>query len=263
MPAGRDDPQLDLRLASLPPRGQGLAAQGGGIMIAGIIFDKDGTLFDFRQTWAEWAARLLTELSQGDPVHAARMGDAIGFDLARRDFAWNSPVIGGTPPEVAALLLPFLPGADPVAMVSRMNALAAEVPLAEAVPLRPLLAGLAARGLRLGLVTNDAEAPAFAHLNRAGVADLFDFVAGCDSGHGAKPAPGQLLAFCAATGLEPHKVVMVGDSLHDLHAGRHAGTSCIGVLTGIAQTAELAPHADAVFADIGALPGWLDARNSG
>jgi phosphoglycolate phosphatase len=72
-------------------------------------------------------------------------------------------------------------------------------------------------------VTNDAEAPAHAHLNRAGVADLFDFVAGCDSGHGAKPAPGQLLAFARRTGLAPERVVMVGDSLHDLHAGRMPG----------------------------------------
>ena len=31
------------------------------------------------------------------------------------------------------------------------------------------------------------------------------------------------------------------------------------VLTGIAEEAELSPHADVVLRDIGALPGWLDA----
>jgi len=229
-------------------------------MIGGIIFDKDGTLFDFRRTWADWAARLVLELAGGDVAQAQHLGAVVGFDLTTRDFAWNSPVIGRTPVELAQMLAPHVRGCVPARLVERMNTLAAEVPLAEAVPLRPLLAGLRARGLRIGLVTNDAEAPAHAHLNRAGVADLFDFVAGCDSGHGAKPEPGQLLAFCTATGLDPRHVVMVGDSLHDLHAGAHAGMRRVGVLTGIAQTRELAPHADEVLDDIGGLPGWLDRQ---
>lgn len=232
-------------------------ATGGG-MIGGIIFDKDGTLFDFRRTWADWTARLALELAQGDEARARKLAQVVGFDLDTRDFAWDSPVIGRTPVELAQMLAPHVPGCIPARLVEWMNALAIEVPLAEAVPLRPLLAALRARGLRIGLVTNDAEAPAHAHLNRAGVADLFDFVAGCDSGHGAKPAPGQLLAFCTVTGLDPRHVVMVGDSLHDLHAGAHAGMRRVGVLTGIAGTEELNPHADVVLPDIGGLPGWLD-----
>ena len=160
--------------------------------------------------------------------------------------------------EMADRLLPLLPGGDKGALVAGMNALAARVTLAEVVPLGDFLRGLRARGLRIGLVTNDAEAPARAHLAAARVADLFDFVAGCDSGHGAKPAPGQLLAFLRATGIAPARAVMVGDSLHDLHAGRAAGMRVLGVLTGIAGAADLAPHADAVLPDIGGLPAWLE-----
>ena len=120
------------------------------------------------------------------------------------------------------------------------------------------LDALRARGLRLGVATNDAEIPARAHLDAAGVTDRFDFIAGSDSGHGGKPAPGQLLAFCATVGLPPSDVIMVGDSLHDLHAGRAAGMRSIAVLTGMATEADLAPHATTVLPDIGALPGWLD-----
>ena len=228
-------------------------------MIGGIIFDKDGTLFDFRRTWAGWSVRVLDDLAQGDAAQADRLGRIVGFDRASGAFAADSLIIGHTPPEIAEALLPHLPGASLPAMVARMNALSAEVDLAPAVDLRPLLGGLRARGLRIGLVTNDAEAPAHAHLGRAGIADLFDFVAGCDSGHGAKPSPGPLLAFCAATGLAPGRVAMVGDSLHDLHAGHHAGMRRVGVLTGIAGAADLAPHADVVLPDIGGLPGWLDS----
>jgi phosphoglycolate phosphatase len=51
---------------------------------------------------------------------------------------------------------------------------------------------------------------------------------------------------------------MVGDSLHDLQAGRAAGLRCVAVLTGIAGRADLAPHAEAVLDHVGLLPDWLD-----
>jgi phosphoglycolate phosphatase len=86
-----------------------------------------------------------------------------------------------------------------------------------------------------------------------------DFLAGYDSGHGAKPAPGQLLAFCAATGLPAEAVLMVGDSRHDLAAGRAAGMRTVGVLTGLASADDLARDATVVLDHIGHLPGWIDA----
>ena len=50
---------------------------------------------------------------------------------------------------------------------------------------------------------------------------------------------------------------MIGDSVHDLDSGRAAGMRTVGVLTGLASRDDLAPHADVVLPDIGALPGWL------
>lgn len=229
-------------------------------MIEGVIFDKDGTLFDFRRSWAAWAASLLHELAGADIALAGTLAKAIGFQLEAQDFDPDSVVIAGTAAEVAELLLPHLPGQTLQTLLGRMNLLAADAPLAEVVPLRDYLTGLRERGLRLGLATNDAEAPAHAHLQRAGVLDLFDFVAGFDSGYGAKPAPGQLLAFCVQLRVDPARVVMVGDSLHDLHAAKRAGMHRVGVLTGIAKAEELKSAADVILADIGALPAWLDAR---
>ena len=126
-----------------------------------------------------------------------------------------------------------------------------------AAALAPFLGGLRRSGLALGVATNDAEAPARAHLSDAGVADYFDFIAGYDSGHGAKPGAGPLLAFARAVGHPPGACAMVGDSLHDLHAARAAGMRAVGVLTGIASRAELAPMADVVLPSIADLPDWL------
>jgi phosphoglycolate phosphatase len=226
-------------------------------MIAAIAFDKDGTLFDFAATWAGWTADLVALLAEGRPGLDSQLSQAIGFDLERRVFAPSSPVISATPHDIALALLPHLPGWQVGTLTDRMNALAAEARQAEVVPLRPLLLHLKAEGVAIGLVTNDAEAPARVHLRAAGIIDLFDFIAGSDSGHGAKPGPGQLLAFAAATRIAPAASLMVGDSLHDLHAGRAAGMRTVGVLTGLAGQDELAPHADVVLPDIGALPGWI------
>lgn len=227
--------------------------------IDGIIFDKDGTLFDFRATWDVWALGVITELAEGDAALAQRIADAAVFDLAAGAFLPDSPIIAGTNREAAEAIGTALPGRSIEAIEYFLSARAAVAPLAPAVPLAPYLTGLAARGLALGVITNDTEAGALAHLGSAGVLAHFHFVAGFDSGHGAKPDPDPLLAFCRSTGLEPARVVMVGDSRHDLIAGRAAGMQTIGVLTGTALTADLAPLADAVLPDIGHIPGWIDA----
>jgi phosphoglycolate phosphatase len=232
-------------------------------MIQGILFDKDGTLFDFHATWGVWAARLLLDLAAGDPRRAADLGRRVGFDTLSGAFRPDSPVIAGTPPQIADELLPGLPGQDRAALIERMVEAARHAPQVEAVPLVPLLAELLARGLRLGLATNDAETLAQAHLVAAGVRGAFDFVAGYDSGFGAKPDPGMPLAFARKLRLHPGAVVMVGDSRHDLEAGRAAGMRTVAVLTGPAPEAALADLADAVLPDIGALPAWLDGRRHG
>ncbi len=228
-------------------------------MIRGIVFDKDGTLFDFRRSWGGWAARFLNGLTP-HPAEAARLARAIGYDLETGAFHPDSPVIAATAVDIAAALVPHLPGWTAEALTDRINAEAEVAAMAPAVPLVPVLSALRARGLRLGLATNDTEAPARAHLAAHGIADLFDFVAGYDSGHGAKPGPGQLNAFAAVTGLPPAEVLMVGDSRHDLMAGRAAGMRPVAVLTGIAGAAELAPLAEVVLPDIGALEDWIAAQ---
>ncbi|TXI05516.1 MAG: HAD family hydrolase [Pseudorhodobacter sp.] len=226
-------------------------------MIDAAIFDKDGTLFDFRATWGGWTGRAMDFLASHG-ANPAAMGRALGFDRASGAFEKSSPVIASTTPELVEILHGFVPGMDKGLLLDTLSELSETEPQAPAADLRAVFSGLKARGLKIGLATNDTEAPARAHLAGAGVLELFDFVAGCDSGWGGKPAPGQLLAFAAHVGVDPARAVMVGDSLHDLHAGRAAGMKRAAVLTGIAEAAELAPHADVVLPDISHLGGWID-----
>ena len=226
-------------------------------MIDAVIFDKDGTLFDFRSSWGGWAENLIAELASG-PEHAAVLQRVLGYNLTLKAFAPDSPVIAMTTPEIADIVAPHVPDLTMAQLATRMDRLAQQVPMMPAVNLAAVLGDLQSRGLRLGVATNDTDAAATAHLTRAGVLTLFDFVAGCDSGWGGKPAPGQLLAFAAQTGIAPHRSAMVGDSLHDLHAARSAGMYAVAVLTGVADAATLAPHADVVLDNIGGIAAWID-----
>lgn len=226
--------------------------------IKGVLFDKDGTLFDFRATWEQWTLHFLTDLAAGDGAKLHRLAISVGFDLDRTRFERGSQLIAGTPSDIAEALLPHLPGEGREGFIMAMNRSTAQAEMIEAAPLRPLLRGLLARGLKLGVATNDSEAPARAHLRAAGIEEHFGYIVGFDSGHGAKPAPGMCNGFCKDTNLAPSQVVMVGDSRHDLLAGRAAGMRTVGVLTGMAKDGDLRSLADEVLPHIGHLPAWLE-----
>ena len=235
--------------------------------LRGVLFDKDGTLFDFRATWGRFTEDMLDRLAPSREAWSA-MARAVGYEPEGRDFLGGSPVVAGTNADLAALWSAFRPdlGAAAIERMLDEAVLGASADPSFAVPavedLSALLAGLRRMGLRLGVATHDTEGAARAQLGAAGVADAFDFIAGYDSGHGLKPGPGMPRAFARATGLEPSLIVMVGDSRHDLEAGRSAGAAMVvGVLTGPASRAELAPFADHVLKSIDELPALLEARD--
>ena len=223
----------------------------------GILFDKDGTLFDFQKTWNSWSAEMIEHFSAGDPGQRRAIAETVGYDLARQEFYPDSIVIAGTNRQVAECVTKVVPrySMEEVEEFLMQSSLTAQV--SEATPLIPFFQRFKQNGLKLGVMTNDTEAGARAHLASVGALELLDFVAGFDSGFGAKPAPGPLLAFVKAMGLSQDQAVMVGDSTHDLIAGRAAGMHTIGVLTGLAQGSELAPYADSILPDISHIPDYF------
>lgn len=229
-------------------------------MIEGLLFDKDGTLFDFQRSWGEWAHGLIGDLAQDDSTRFARVAAALGYDPDNRVFLPDSLSIAGTARDQATAIAPHLPGRAIGELEVWIAEQARRARMVPAVPLRPLMGEFLSGGLALGVATNDAEVAARQQLEAAEIIDVFQYIAGYDSGHGAKPHPGMCTGFARAMGLDPRACVMVGDSRHDLEAGRAAGMRVVGVLTGVAKERDLAPHADVVLPDIGALPGWIAAQ---
>lgn len=230
--------------------------------LAGLLFDKDGTLVDFDRTWGAAAFPVMWRMSGGDDASLRRLADAMHYDLDLRRFRPTSPLIGGSPAEILAAWGGALGRLDDATLLAELNALFAAETLASLMPIGDpivVLDALRDRGFALGLATNDSEASARAQLAALGLDGHMSFVAGYDSGHGGKPEPGMVLAFAAVLGVEPARVALVGDTTHDLRAARAAGALAIAVLSGPATRDVLAPEADHVIDSVADLPDLLAA----
>ena len=222
--------------------------------IEAILFDKDGTLFDFQATWSGFAAEAIHAFPGVAPE---RVAAALGFDMEAGRFRPDAAFVSGTA-EQTATRLSHETGVPMPEIRDRFDAIGRDTRQVPVAGVERALTELAPRPL--GIATNDAEASARAHLERHGIAHHFGFVAGYDTGHGAKPGPGQLLEFARRTGVTPERIAMVGDSTHDLDAARAAGMVAVAVLTGTAVEAILAPRADVVLPDVTHLPRWIETR---
>ena len=72
--------------------------------IKGLLFDKDGTLFDFDKTWNSWTKRILREVSEKSGVDLEKLAASIEFDLNTEKLMPQSIVIAGTHKQVTAAL---------------------------------------------------------------------------------------------------------------------------------------------------------------
>ena len=96
--------------------------------IQALLFDKDGTLFDFSETWNNWTLGIIAHYAGGVQEQAQRIADAIEFDLDQRAFLPSSPIIAGTNREAAELW----PRRSPILTLTPLNPI---YPIAQ--PTRP------------------------------------------------------------------------------------------------------------------------------
>lgn len=226
--------------------------------IKGLLFDKDGTLFGFRESWGVWCERVLAELCPADPSLQARMAKAAGYDLQRRQFMPGSSIVNAEAAATNRLWADMLTDKTVADVESAGLRNLHDLPLVPVTDLPVLLSQLRDTGRHTGVATNDFEAGAVGQIRQAGVEQLFDFICGFDSGFGAKPGPGMIHAFCEHTCLAPGEVAMIGDSSHDLNAGKSAGAGLlVGVLTGPASRDDLTDLADVILDSIEQLPALL------
>ncbi|MCH6568239.1 MAG: HAD-IA family hydrolase [Nitrospinae bacterium] len=91
----------------------------------------------------------------------------------------------------------------------------------------------------LAVITNKPEAFSRSILEGLGLAGYFREILGYDSVERKKPHPEGILQVLQGWGVEPTRAVMVGDSDHDILAGKAAGTVTVAVAYGFKSAEEL------------------------
>lgn len=233
--------------------------------IKAVLFDKDGTLLEFNRTWGPATAAVIARLADDQPRVMAELAGSVGFLLGDQDFEADSILLGGYTADYAedwARILKQRPDQGFIEMVDRLYGLYS-VKHARAFPDADLsLTRMQQAGLPLGIATNDSEANARAHAEAISLAEHMTLIMGYDSGHGGKPGPGMIIAFADHLGLEVSDIAMVGDTLHDIYAARHAGALAIGISTGTFGADPLREDAQLIVASLSELADHLCATRS-
>lgn len=99
------------------------------------------------------------------------------------------------------------------------------------------------KGMRMGVVTSKLRRGTLRGLSQCGLEGLFDAIVAADDVTRHKPDPWPVLVALEQLGSDPASAVFVGDSPHDLVAGRDAGVKTAAALWGPFPRQWLEPHA--------------------
>jgi phosphoglycolate phosphatase len=228
--------------------------------IKGILFDKDGTLLDFNATWLPAMRKAALFVAAGNEPLAEQLMIIGGYNHETQRVRAGSLFAAGNTEEITSAWLAFHPSGEVAELVPHVDQIFQRQGARDCTAVTNLgvvLGRLKQQGLCLGVASSDSLSGIKMTLAPFGVLELFDFIAGYDSGHGVKPGPGMVYGFCAATGLSPDAVLVVGDNQHDLQMGRNACAGLVvGVLSGTSDRTHLAKDADHILdsvADLNAL----------
>ena len=208
--------------------------------IRACVFDKDGTLLDAERTWVAAFRAACRAMPEDDE----KLFSVLGFDGASGRFSPSMGFMVDTNPTLAEMLRGH--GIDSELFYETLAAQPLRnVPL---VNTGLLFDSMRAAGLHVGVLTSDDRTNARQFLEEEGV--TADAMVCGDDGRGHKPNADPLLAVAADIGVLPSEVILVGDSLHDVHCVKAAGAVAVGVLTGVAGKTELAGPADVVLGSV-------------
>jgi phosphoglycolate phosphatase len=221
--------------------------------IRAVLFDKDGTLVDLDRTWAGALMAGAIDFADGDQASAARLCEAVGWDSARGTFAPGAFFASHPNAAVAARWRALAAKPFAASDAARLDVIFAREILGGVTPLADLKAvtgRLRARGLALGVATNDSRASTLEQLAALGVAGEFAFVTGYDGPCASKPDPEALIEFAKRAGCRAAEIAVVGDSETDIAFARAGGAFAIAVAADEGHRAALVPLADLAIPSI-------------
>jgi len=206
-----------------------------------ILFDLDGTLIDSIELILE-SYRHTMRIHRGDAMSDALWLEGLGTPLRQQFMTFTND-----PAEVEAMIATY-----------REWNMAHHDTMVTAYPgALDTVRGLHQRGIRLGIVTSKNDRGLKRGLDLCGFNGFFDTLVTCDSLKESKPDPAPVRLALDRLGAQARSALYVGDSPHDIAAGKGAGTDTAACLWGPFDRARLAQeqptHWLTSFSDLTAL----------
>jgi pyrophosphatase PpaX len=192
----------------------------------GLLFDLDGTLLDSIDLLLECMEHAFA--GRGRMPTRAEWVAGIGTPLRTQLAGWIDD-----PADVEAFVHRYRDHQD--RHLERLTALYPGV--AETVR------WARARGHRTGIVTSKGRGMTARSLRHVGLDDAFDTIVTYEETERHKPLPDPVHLALDRLALPAHRALFVGDSPHDMHAGRAAGVRTAAALWGPFSRDTLAPAA--------------------
>ena len=214
-----------------------------------IIFDKDGTLTDFRKTWVpildkriEIIYEQLKEKLQKKSIKTLKneIYETFGILDDRIDAHGPFPY---TPPREDEIIISTILYKSGIPYYEAKRATHHAIEKADTLlnrvdftvlfrGVRETLAALRKNKIKLTVATADQTAMARDILKSQNIYDLFDYIVGADQVKNDKPDPEMIFKTADAMDADLKKIVMVGDSIVDMEMGRRA---VIGLVVGVLE----------------------------
>lgn len=223
-----------------------------------VIFDKDGTLIDFDAMWGGWVIylaeqlHLVTGLAMRGPLCLA-----MGYDESQNKVLANgklaaSPMwlLRNLTVEVTQSL--GLSAEQAERAVEQAWCIPDPVILARPfTDTRALFSRLHSMSIKIAIATTDDRGPTQAMIEAFDIEEFMSTMVCADDGIKAKPAPDMVLTICERMGIDPAKVMVVGDTTADLKMARSAGAGLVvGVLSGVSSARDLVSFADVLIESV-------------
>jgi phosphoglycolate phosphatase-like HAD superfamily hydrolase len=229
-----------------------------------VVFDKDGTLIDFNYLWGQRTRRcvtaLITRLGAGTTL-AQALYRSLGYDPQTDTAAGDGPL--ATIPRAKLIIITATVLYQHGLGWQEAEQLAGDYfarymivpPMAQDIRTIGDIAGLCAAlqraGVHSAVLTADDRVPTERTMALIGAADYISALVCGDDPIAPKPSADALLHLARTLNIPCARIMMAGDTTHDLLAGRNAGAGCcLGVLSGTGTRSALAAYADIIVGSV-------------
>lgn len=238
-----------------------------GTKIKGIIFDKDGTLYDYVQVWAPVIKNVIRTVFISLNIKDSKEAREHLYQIIGIDNEYNiykDGIVFNHHKVVRAFfkLLGFCikHRVNPFSFYLMMqktllrpaDMIKEQLENIDFTPVQNLMDRIAENDIKIGVVTNDTTQSARACFKMMGITDDIEFLRSKESNCKKKPNPEAIKQFCTTFNLKPEEVCVVGDATSDMDFGKNGNCGYIvGLMTGSKDREGLAKHgADIIYDDI-------------